>query len=262
MARSTKEILDILKEDVKKDSQFSNITDNKSSSFYNLLWMFSKVVNSYEQILEEHKKYVSTIVRGQRIGQRQWWIEKIKQYQTAGALNYLGEYDPVDESKRIIKYCTVYTDPNDNFLTVKVRGENAKIPSQYISSIESYVDKIKVIGTSIKVISQDADQIKLNGLQISYNSFIHSDVAELQKEVVSNIENMLATTSFGKTLYVQDIYDAVRQIQGINSVDIELDKIEVKAYNTVYRPLLSQSYIPVSGFLKLDNTSTYEFTNI
>ena len=262
MARSTNEILNILKEDVKKEPKFSNITDKKSSSFYNLLWMFSKVVNSYEQILDEHKKYVSTIVRDQRIGQRQWWIEKIKQYQTSGTLNDLGEYQPVDESKRIIKYCTVDTDPNDNFLMVKVRGENAKIPPQYISSIETYVDKIKVIGTSIKVVSQDADQIKLNGLQINYNSFIHSDLKVLKEAVESKIEQMLANASFGQTLYVQNIYDAVRQIPGINSVDIELADIEVKAYNTAYRPLLSQSYIPVSGFLKLDNKSTYEFTYI
>ena len=256
MAKSTNQIFNELKEDLKKDSHFANVTDNKSSAFYSLVWNFAKTINSYEQILDEHRRYITNIVKEQKVGQTGWYADLVTNFQKDVALNDEGEYDTIDPAKQIIKYCAVRPDANDYSLTIKIRGANGAITDpKELAQIKSYIDKVIIVGTAYRLISRPADVLKLNGLQVQYDNLLYSDTTALESKIKGVIAEYLKNLQFDSTFYIQEIFNVVENVEGVKNVYINISDVEVNS-----NVLQSTSYVSNSGWMVLDANSTYELT--
>lgn len=264
MARSTAEILESIKKECRENVHFLKIVDNKSSAFYYLCYIIAKTINVYEQILDFHKKYITTIIKEQKIGTAKWYVEKIKEFQEGVALNDLGEYDNIDKSKQIIKHCSINEDRNDGILYIKIKGENSAITdSNKINQIKAYINLIKFAGTETLLESKNANKIKLNGLQIKYEPLIHNDEKELEKLVKNAINAYLNYLPFNSVFYLQEMLNNVENITGIKSVYIGISDIIISDNDgSNQKPLGSPTVIVDSGWLELDTNSSYDFETI
>lgn len=186
--------------------ELSALTSTSATSFIEQLKrLFALMAAKLFVLLSAQQKTVSDIYMKNRYGTEAWYRQKVLEFQLGYNLEVIdGElkYAVVDESLRIIKAVKFVTSQFNNILVI-VSGKQYdpvtkhKLPASFVSSIQEYMDEIKLLSATIRVESHVSDRvflrvgIKVNPLLLNANGSRLTSAATFP--VKDFLENLIAT---------------------------------------------------------------------
>jgi hypothetical protein len=160
-----------------------------------------------------------------------WWNDRMKNYfqyapadPDRGVLkitdNYVYYYSIIDDTKKIIDFCSTVTNTLNRSVTIKVAKDNGSGAPTQLSNDElmaaaTYVDRVQAAGAQIKVVSFPADKLLLN-MNIYYDGMY------VESTVQSNVQNAVVTylqqLTFDGIIHLSKLVDVIQAVEGVNDV--------------------------------------------
>lgn len=161
-----------------------------------LLYIVAYAANFLERLMDTAVDDLTALVERQAPGRCDWYARKLLEYQDGDTLNEAGEYDVVDESRRIIKHAVAVDDTaTSKLLYLKVAGERggARCPlsPQQAVRVEGYISQIKYAGVPTLLINDGGDAFYCDAT-IWYDPVMAADTVQCNCEeaIRAYIENL------------------------------------------------------------------------
>lgn len=154
---------ELVQEMLDKQASYSQLADLNNTSSAGFIVQIRNLVafvaaQIYDLLLTQISE-IFTLVSENRYGSVSWYEQKVLEFQYGDSLLVVfGEtqYATVDESKRIVKKVSV-AQSDIGEITFYVWGENERLlTTAELASLKDYINRIKIIGTKVAVVSQDA----------------------------------------------------------------------------------------------------------
>jgi len=191
---------------------------SKVSVWRLFVWIFAFFSKAIEELFASHKSYIEDVFAKNQHGSLAWWISECKKFQDGDSLQFIDgvfRYATIDETKQIVKQ--VALESLNQVLVFKVVKETEEGDFDVLTDDEQtrfrqYVNMIKFPGTSIRVKSDPADNIKLS-FKIYYDALLsQADIETAINETVSNyIKNIVFNGKFVPTKLI----DEIQKIAGV-----------------------------------------------
>jgi hypothetical protein len=200
-------------------------------------WVLETLWDLKEAELEAKKKQV-------KVGPVDWYADIVKEFQygyTLVRVNKVFQYETIDEAAKIIKYAAVEEVGNE--LHIKVAKADEPLTQSEKSAFVAYVQKIKIAGTKVVIISDIADDLKFD-IEIYFDALLQftSVKAACEAAVASYLSNL----DFNGAFNINKFIDALQLANGVN--DIVSNSIEYRYGNLEFASIVRQ-YVPYSGWL-------------
>lgn len=272
MARTIKEIYDVMIQEKQRFSELNELQPNVDSSqrllsdltstskvatwrlFY---WVIAVCVWTIESLFDTHSAEITHIVQNNHYGNRTWYEIKAKEFQkgdTLVVINGIVRYAHEDVTKRVVKYAA--TVPGA-VIQVKIAGEKngelEKIDGEVVLLVQDYFNKIKPFGTRVSVTSNNADTLKI-AAKIFYNPLVlrptGENISNGTYPVETAINQFLKSIEFDGKLNIQQLTDAIQKVEGVE--DIYNLHVEARYGETDYVPVERQ-YFSFAGWMVVDS---------
>lgn len=172
------------------------------------------------------------------------------------------DYAVYDETKRIVKYCSVSEE--SGIVLVKcakndINNEPTELTALEKSGVEAYWNEKKDAGQSLQILSQPADEIhysafiKVDGQKISNTG--ESQTTPGTYPVVNAIKTYFKELDFAGELTLLKLEDAIQNIDGVLNVKSNVLKAKPSG-ETLYIDILQtslNSYFSIAGYCKEDS---------
>lgn len=223
------------------------------------VYIFSFFSKTIRELFEGFKIWVEDFFSRNQIGTLNWWLSELFKFQYGDEIEFIDgkfKYAVIDETKQITKQAAI--EIQNRILLVKVAKDDgsgnltAFAPAEK-TAIEGYIHKIKLPGTFIQVISQDAALLNIN-YKIYYNSEITE--AEITANVEEAINDYLINIVFNAEFSPTKLTDELQKIQGINNPVFQ--SAEAKEQFSTEWITINDYYTAISGYMTL-NTLTIQF---
>lgn len=201
-----------------------------------------------------------------------WLNSKVLEFQYSATnpqiiqlVNFVPVYPVVDKSLRLITRCSVVTTLSSQVI-VKVAKNDPPVAltSTELSSLQSYINQIGVIGVNYNTQSLTSDKLYIDA-EVYFDGQ-YSTV--IQARVISAINTFLSTLSFNGILKVSDIEIAIRNVVGVN--DILLKNVKMRSDVTPFtggtfliqnNTVISRIFPTISGYIVGETTTGNTFTD-
>lgn len=253
---TTQEIYDeIIAE--KESGNYPELAELNSTSKVSIwrlwVWIFAFSSRSVIELFGQLKTWVEDYFARKQVGTLLWWIDQVKAFQYGDSLQYIygvWKYATIDTNKQIVQQ--VALELNKGLLYFKVakivNSELVALSTNEIVALKAYINKIKLAGQFINIVSYPADEIKL-AFKIYYNA--EFDTSALTLNVNAAIKTYLQNIVFNGELIITDIVDQLQQIDGI------MNPIFVSgSFKNANMPEwfdLGDYYNAISGYLKANS---------
>lgn len=215
-------------------------SDSKVSIMNGITWAFSAVIHAFETLLDVFAIDISQAINQRVNGTPDFYANALLQYQMGDELVIREDglafgYANIDETKQIITQVSYSESSDDTNLDSKLilkaamgtKGNLTALPSEELTPINSYINKLKFAGTRIEVISREGD-ILIPRVQAYY------DGAILEAEVYDNIEEKLndyiMNIPFDSSIYTSKIVEAIRSAEHVTDVYIDTSAIPEQGF--------------------------------
>ena len=252
------------------DDLKSDLTSNSTVAIWRLwLWIVAVGSHTVELLIDKHRFEVETFVANKEWGTLAFLRQKALEYQHGYSLTFNGSqyvYSTIVPAAKIIERAAVVVSGQQiQFKVAKltVTGLPEKLTTGEIASFTSYIDGLVYAGTQFAVISDDADDVKLD-LEIVFDPLVLSNDGSLVIDattfpVIDTINDFISNLPFNGVLNLTRLIDSLQQIDGV--VDPVLNSASAKFGGFGYSPI-DKNLIPFAGHAILDETnSTITFTN-
>ena len=180
-------------------------------------------------------------------------------------VNFAPVYPVIDPSLRLISRCSVVTTIS-NQVIIKVAKQNPPVAltSGELSSLQSYINQIGIIGVNYNCVSLTSDKIMIDA-EIYFDGQYSTVIVGT---VTNAINTFLSQLSFNGVLKVSDIELAVRNVVGVN--DILLKNVKMRSDATAFvdgtflvqnNTVISRIFPTVSGYIVGETTVGNTFTD-
>ena len=266
MARSINTIYNSMLAAHTANPSLSELNSTSSTAVYKLLYyIVATIINIHEQYWDLFKTDLEYIKDSTPVMTELWWIDKLTnfyQYDNTdtdkGVVKidekYIPYYTTIDDTKHIIKYCSLST--YTNLLNIKlakadVDGNPVELDSNEIGSVTSFINEIQSAGTNINVTSIPPDNILIT-CNIFYNGqFVESNVKDAVKQA---LRSYLLGLKFDGSIHVQKIIDNIQTIASVT--DVEILTIGGKQYSDTNYLNFTRIYTTAAGYATLDETNS------
>lgn len=237
----------------------SDLTSSSKVSTWRLyLFLFSTAVWVHEQLFDQHKKEIEEKVKDAVNGNIRWYWLQCFLFQLGDSLQFINkkyQYPSVNPANQIIKRASVFEAGSQVIMKVaKLDGANIPTPlsSIELTAFNNYINQIKIAGTSIVVISTEADEIV-----IKYEVTVNQQVLSLNGEsisspgtypVVDKINSYIQNLDFDGILNFTELTDEIQKINGV--IDPVFQTASAKYGALAFQPILTNQYRPNAGYLK------------
>ncbi|MBN2669994.1 MAG: hypothetical protein JXR60_12305 [Bacteroidales bacterium] len=263
---------DILQEIVdKKNQQIPELTSTSQTAVW---WIWANIVAAaiftFEQIVYTEQAKLEDYSRKQRYGTLLWWPVVMLEFQLGDALEFdnttgVHSYPVIDETKQIIKKAAI-VEVGDGQLIIKVAtlDNGLLVPVTQLQSVINYANEIKPAGTTITVLSQNADII--NGVaEVYFNgNLLEADIKTKIDEELTKYRDGINVSNTNGVVLRNEIIDVIREIDGID--DVHFTTLTGQAQGGSVNPI-TREYDTVAGYFNyepnwIDNwTFTPRFEN-
>lgn len=227
------------------------ITENR------LFFVIAYALHIYERIFNTKSDALTAYVDAMRPHTREWYIKMMKQYQHGDVFNEsLGGYEAIDESKQIVKYCSLSTNTS-GVLEYKVAQDDGSgnpevIPQNIISSIQSYIERVKDAGVRCRIFSNPPDKYKCR-LDILYDPTVlnvnGSKVSDPNSfPVLDAIRDYFISFPFDGVFSNTGITDAIQLVPGVVIPQILESWAKKELTGANWEQIIS-TYHPRSGYM-------------
>lgn len=227
-----------------------------------LVGLFAMASYVLERIVGDAQEEIRTLVDSRIPSTIPWYAEQVLAYQDGYALEWLEAsrrfgYSTMDPEARIVKYVAVreVRVPSGRMELQVLVSKEDKVPlgKDELDRLEVYLYKIAAPGTSIQLVSNESDKLKI-AAQVNYNPLvldalghkISDDSAPVAAAVQEYIDNIKYGGVFNKTKLV----DAIQSAEGV--VDVILYSVSTKSGADAYALLDGNNYDSTSGSFVVD----------
>lgn len=187
-----------------------------------------------------------------------WYQDMVLAFQYGDELERIGaafQYAELDVSKQIISDCAIQVTQQGTVL-VKVAKQSGPLDNDESLALQSYLNKIKIAGTKIGVISQDSDQVDAE-YDIYYDPLIPLNV--LQANLQTALDDFLDNLPFNGELRITKLTDKLQSVAGV--VDPVFKQCQVTPSGASTQNVTIRS-LPVSGSFEFIDTPANMFNFI
>ena len=265
MARTFNEIAQSIFDDKNSRPELNSLSSSsKAAVFRNWVFVASNAQQNLETIQDRFETEIDEKIRNNFIGTPQWLIERTNEFQLGDDLvlvNNFYQYPSIDASKQIIEASAI-NEHSGGTVTIKVAkdssGDLVALSEIELTQLRKYISKIKLAGTRVSVISQNADQLVLSGTTVYYDA-IHAE-AKIKTAVETALNDYMKNLPFNGKLKLNDVIDVIQKVQGVDDVAIVHLMIKTGfSTNTVNRVVeLPSGYLNEGGAgISFDDLITY-----
>jgi hypothetical protein len=268
MARTIVEIKQSIVDQKDLEPDLDSLNSPSQTAIYNLfMYIVAVAIYLHESIWDIFKVDLENIAATAVAGTAKWLQKKVLEFQfdavtpqVIEVIDGVASYPIVDATKRIITRASVKQTGN-KIVSVKVAKGSANslepLTTEEKTALSDYLDDIKLVGTEIIVVSQEADRLKVTGTVYYKGQYVESVV---KAAVIAAIDNYLATfsndiQSFDGTLIVNKLIDAVQAVPGVNDFVIT----EIKGRNADQTVAdgtpITRTYESVAGYIISEDTA-------
>lgn len=252
MARTIDEIYQAILAEKDNQPDLAELNSPSNTAIYKA-WAYVIAVGHYilENLWDLFRQEVEDIAAAAAPGTLKWYAQKVLEYQHGDVLVFkdnVYQYDPVDESKRIVKRVSV----NDGGGLVKVKaaklsGQTVVVLSQEeIDGLTDYLEQSRFAGTALFVQSLNPDKIRMS-LEVYYDA--QTGLTSLKAAVEAAIVNYINTIPFDGIFLRNKLIDAVQAVEGV--IDVKVVDLFAKVGTNPY-VAIDRAYQAVSGYFEID----------
>jgi len=201
-----------------------------------------------------------------------WLNAKVLEFQYSATnpqivqlVNFAPVYPVIDASLRLISRCSVVTTiSNQVIIKVAKNDPPVALTTTELSSLQSYINNIGIVGVSYNYPSLTADKI-----HIEAEIYFDGQYSTVISGTVENaINNFLANLSFNGNLKVSDIEFAIRNVVGVN--DVLLKNVKMRSDATAFvdgtflvqnNTVISRIFPTISGYVVEETTVGQTFAD-
>lgn len=201
-----------------------------------------------------------------------WLNAKVLEFQYSATnpqivqlVNFAPVYPVIDASLRLISRCSVVTTiSNQVIIKVAKNDPPVALTTTELSSLQSYINNIGIVGVSYNCQSLTADKI-----HIEAEIYFDGQYSTVISGTVENaINNFLANLSFNGNLKVSDIEFAIRNVVGVN--DVLLKNVKMRSDATAFvdgtflvqnNTVISRIFPTISGYVIEETTVGQTFAD-
>lgn len=237
-------------------------------------WTFNIAVSIAlcEQQIDVLQAQIDAVVAKAPAATSAWIQDKVLNYfqfdpnvpQVVKLVDFVPKYPIEDPSLRIITRCSVVTS-SSYIVDVKVAKQNppVQLSVDEYNALVTFLKTIGIAGVYYNVINRVSDKIYIEG-QVKY---FGSYSAVIKTNVISAINNYLASIPFNGILKVIDIEKTIRNVEGVD--DVLLKNVRVREDGTLLPSatylinnftLVQSAYPTVSGYIVEETTAGNTFT--
>lgn len=240
------------------DQQFS------SASIENILfYCFAFAIWTLEVLFDKHRTEVERRIEQLEPHTLRWYVNKAKAfmygYQLVKDADY---YDTTELSEtdidkaRVVKYAVASESNTVVFLKVAARGEDgqpAKLNASQFASLTSYMNSVKDAGVAIKLVNENADNIRINMVVYYDPTVMNSDgaVSDGTQPVLEAVKTVITNLPFNGVFRKSDLLAAVIDVPGVEVADIV--SVKVKTANAADFADVMGYDKPYSGYYAIES---------
>jgi hypothetical protein len=229
------------------DEQFSKVSIESI-----LFYVVAYIIYLREKAHELWQSDVEATALETRYGTKQWWHKVALMWQYGDEIkvteNATLEYDTIDTTKQIVKYCAVVATGRTVYLRVakKIGEDLAKLTDEEIISFKRYLNEMKPLGIRVVGESLNACSLSIYG-NIYYNA--EKEKNELETNIQTAIKDYLSSITFGGIIFTSKITDAIQAVEGVTDVSINIMGYDNGTTINVHRAYQAKSgYYSVGGW--------------
>lgn len=211
-----------------------------------------------EMIFDQHKIDVENKIATAVVASVPWYYKMALAFQYGDGLvlnevTQKYEYAKIDETKQVVKYAAV----RDKGTSVQIlvsgdkNGNPVPLSNDVLTVFKQYMNRVKVAGVILNVISKDSDRIIINA-----NIYVDPLVMDLHgvslsdgsKPVEKAVSDFLKNITYGGTFNKTKLVDAIQKVQGVT--DVELGEC-------LYMSSTSEDWLPIAGNNYSGNSGSY-----
>ena len=226
-----------------------------------ITWAFAYMCRKIQVLWDRTKLELEQLAETAQPGTAQWLVAQAKQFRDGYSIeidaNYRAKYSDAalaDLQAAIVTAAAVKDEFGVAILKVAkgLPGSYAPLSTEELERFRTYINDIRFAGQTISAVSRASDQLRLT-VNVYYDGLVsQSVVSEASKQAVRDY--LTKKLDFSGEVKVSAIIDAIQAVAGVKDVSITV--IEAKkalgSYGTITRV-----YTTFSGYIKLDETSTF-----
>lgn len=241
--------------EVKESGQFPELDELNSTSkvavWRLLIFIVAYVSKTMHELFDSFKRYIEEVFAKNQAGTLLWWIEQIRGFQFGDILQFqdgIFKYSVIDESKQIVKRVALET--LSFVLLFKVATEDSNgnlipLDQSQKDALQSYINKVKFPGTYTSVISENADNLKIN-LRIYRNAEVTKD--ELGTLISEATDMYLKNIVFNGKFSITELTDKLQTVIGIENPVVKDSYAKPAASPEADYQLINDYYEAASGY--------------
>ncbi len=254
MARSIAEIKQVMLDAVAADPVLSALNSTSQVAKWNLfLWIVAVCINIFEQLQDLFKTDLQNLALSAVPGTPIWIQSQTLKFQYSATdpqivtlVNFYPQYPSIRSDYQIITRCSVKQSSGRRVIIKVAKGISPNLVALLtpeLNALISYINKIKFAGTSIDVISLQADRIKIGATIYFDGQYVQSVV---QINIIAAINNYLLNIPFDGVLTLTKLISAIEAVAGVQ--DIVLVNVVARENAVAYGS--SQSTVLMVGSLE------------
>lgn len=228
MARTVTEIYNAALAQKEATPELAALTSTSKTALWRLwLWLVAFVTATHEALWDEYAKDIESKGRAAIAGTVAWYHSRVMEFQDGDTLTLIDnvyQYGVVDETKRIVKFCSINEVEGSLYIKVAAAdgdGNPVIIDGASYSNLDNYLNFIKFAGTRHSLISLAADKIFMD-LKIYYSGVPYSEVSANVFAAIVSYLSTLSTKHFNGALKKAALIAAIMDVDGVDDAYFSL----------------------------------------
>lgn len=228
MARTIQEIQDEIIASIQADPVLSGLSSPSAVAIWRLITrVVAGALETEEQLNDVYREELEQIAREAIPGTSSWLAQRVLEFQYSATSPQVVQvidgrvtYPVIDESLRIIEAVAIKTQANQRGLVKCAKDDGAGgleplSPAEKLA-LEAYIDRIAFVGVPIDVISQQADRLRIQNLQVYYSrDYTLSAVQTAVEEAVTQYIKDISSVNFDGIINKVDLIDRIQAVEGV-----------------------------------------------
>jgi hypothetical protein len=273
MARTIEQIQAGIISDIQATPELAEANSTSRRAIWRLFaYVQASAILLLEQIIDVFKAENDLKISKAIPATASWINAKVFEFQYSATnpqivqlINFAPVYPVIDPSLRLISRCSVVTTLSSQVI-IKVAKQEPPIAlsSTELSSLQSYINQIGIIGVNYNCQSLTSDKLFIDA-EVYFDGQYSTVISGT---VISAINNFLSNLSFNGILKVSDIELAIRSVVGVN--DVLLKNVKMRSDATAFNDgtfliqnntVISRIFPTLSGYIVEETTSGNTFTD-
>jgi len=243
------------------DEQFSELSLEAGD-----INLFANAQAVTESILESDKTTIQSVIDNNHIGTGPWYVQLAKRFQWHETETYhlivdpetgIISYNKIAPESRIISQAAFVEGAGKVFLKVAAgeAGNLHKLTWQQQLNLENYMQKMKIAGIMVEIVSLDADLLEIEA-DVYYN--IAFDVNRLRDAIIEALDNYSVNFDYNGIVYRNAVIDAIQAVAGVRDVEIK----SLYGIQGANRTEIARAYTTYAGYFNIKKENDFPLINL